>query len=80
VPRPWDNRGCEKRRQTRLVCRGFSQSLARKRMVRLEERDRCGTDRHKPSLNLGYTRVKESNRISLTGKIENPYLLAVGGE
>ena len=29
---------------------------------------------------LGYTRVKEGNRISLTGKIENPYLLAVGGE
>ena len=50
-------------------------------MMRLEERDRCGTDRHKQSLNLGYTRVKEVNRISLTGKIENLYaLLALGGE
>jgi len=53
VPRPWDARGFEKRRQTLSVCRGFSQSLARKRMVRLEERDRCGAGRHKKSLNLG---------------------------
>jgi len=49
----WDARGCEKRRQTHSVCRGFSQSLARKRMVRLAERNRCGADRHKKLLNLG---------------------------
>jgi hypothetical protein len=60
VPRPWDDRGFEKRRQTLPVCQGFSQSLARKnnsasRRARplLEERDRCGADRHKKTLNLG---------------------------
>ncbi len=43
----------EKRRQTLPVCRGFSKSLARRGMVRLAERDCCGTGRHKKSLNLG---------------------------
>jgi hypothetical protein len=45
--------GFWKTKQTLPVCRGFSQSLARKRMVRLEERDRCGADRHKKSVNWG---------------------------
>ena len=42
----------------------FHQSLVRQRMVRLEERDRCGADRHKHSLNLGYTNkdVTDSSR------------------
>jgi len=57
VPGPWDARDCEKRRQTLSVCRGFSPSLAHKRMVRLEERDRCGAGRHKNSLNLGVTTI-----------------------
>jgi len=53
VPIPWDDRGCEKRRQTLPVRLGFLKSLARKRMVRLEERDRCGAGHSKKSLNLG---------------------------
>ncbi len=66
MPRSWDDRGCEKRRQTLPICRGFSQSLARKntnasRRARplLEERDRCGADRHKKSLNLGLSKKED---------------------
>jgi len=56
-------------------------------LMRLVERDRCSKSATvvvQIAINnrsiLGYTRVKEGNRISLTGKIENPYLLTVGGE
>jgi len=50
VPRPWDDWGFKKRKQTHSVCRGLLKSLARKRMVRLAERNHYGADRHKKSL------------------------------
>ena len=36
----------------------FKISLARKKMVRLAERDRCGAGRHRQSLNLGDSPVR----------------------
>jgi hypothetical protein len=73
VPRRWDARGFEKRRQTLSVYRGFSKLLARKGLVQVAIKIAQFRLKRNPMTNLNFSQFKFSALV----QIEYFYRLAV---